>query len=217
MAKEFNLHLVSDSTGETVTTVARACVAQFEDAQAREHVWPLVRTHDQIVELMAAVEASPGVVIFTLVNPEIRRALEGGCSRIGVPCISVLDSVFAVLGQFLKAEVGHRPGRQHVLDAEYFERIAAMEFTLSHDDGQAMRDIESADVIVLGVSRTSKTPTCIYLANRGVRAVNVPIVSGVALPAEVLDARRPLMVGLTKEPRRLVQIRRNRLRILEIE
>lgn len=217
MAKEFSLHLVSDSTGETVITVARAGVAQFDDIQAKEFVWPLVRSQEMVTEVLAAIEKNPGMVLFTLVNTDVRKALETGCGRLGVPCISILDPVFAALGLYLKAEVGHRPGRQHMLDAEYFERIAAMEFALSHDDGQATRNLESADVLLLGVSRTSKSPTCLYLANRGVRAANVPIVAGMTLPNEVLEAKRPLKVGLTKDPRRLVQIRKNRLKLLEIQ
>ncbi|MSO53533.1 MAG: kinase/pyrophosphorylase [Rhodospirillales bacterium] len=217
VTKEFNLHLVSDSTGETVITVARAGIAQFDDIQAKEYVWPLVRSREMVTEVLAAIEKNPGMVLFTMVNTDVRKTLEAGCCRLGIPCISILDPVFAALGLYLKAEVGHRPGRQHMLDAEYFERIAAMEYALSHDDGQATRDLESADVLLLGVSRTSKSPTCIYLANRGVRAANVPIVAGVELPPEVLAAKGPLKVGLTKDPRRLVQIRRNRLKSLEID
>ena len=212
--REFNIHLVSDSTGETVITVARACLVQFNDLKPNEFVWPLVRTRAQVEEVIAGIVAHPGFVLFTLVNREVRAALEEGCRRSQVPCVAMLDPIFDALSHFLGSEMQQRPGRQHMLDAEYFERIDAMQYVLGHDDGQATWDLEQADVILVGVSRSSKTPTCIYLANRGVRAANVPVVPGVPLPEAVSTAKRPLVVGLTKEPKRLIQIRRSRLRMI---
>jgi len=212
--RAFNIHLVSDSTGETVTTVARACLVQFNDLKPSEFIWPLIRTRAQIEEVIAGIVANPGFVLFTLVNREVRAALEEGCRVLQVPCVAMLDPIFSALGHFLGSEMQQRPGRQHVLDAEYFERIDAMQYVLGHDDGQATGDLELADVILVGVSRSSKTPTCIYLANRGVRAANVPVVPGVPLPEAVMTAKRPLVVGLTKEPKRLIQIRRSRLRMI---
>jgi regulator of PEP synthase PpsR (kinase-PPPase family) len=212
--RAFNIHLVSDSTGETVTTVARACLVQFNDLKPSEYIWPLIRTRAQIEEVIAGIVANPGFVLFTLVNREVRAALEEGCRVLQVPCVAMLDPIFSALSHFLGSEMQQRPGRQHVLDAEYFERIDAMQYVLGHDDGQATGDLELADVILVGVSRSSKTPTCIYLANRGVRAANVPVVPGVPLPEAVMTAKRPLVVGLTKEPKRLIQIRRSRLRMI---
>ncbi len=213
--KTFHLHLVSDSTGETVSTVARASLVQFDDIQATEHLWAMVRSEDQVKEILTALQDNPGFVLYTLVNEDIRRALEDGCQRLQVPCISILAHVVSALGTHLGAEIHARPGRQHVMDAEYFSRIEAMHFVLSHDDGQSTWDLNTADVVLLGVSRTSKTPTSIYLANRGIKTANIPIVPGCPIPEEVFEAKHPLIVGLTKDPKRLVEIRRQRLRLLD--
>lgn len=217
--KSFHLHLVSDSTGETNLAVARACLVQFEDVEPIEHVWSMIRTERQVQKVAAGVEANPGVVLFTLVDEKIRNHLIEACLPLKVPCIAVLDPVLNAFGEYLHAKAGHKPGRQHALDADYFARIAAMDFAMTHDDGQALGDIYKADVILVGVSRSSKTPTCIYLANRGLKAANVPLVPGMSPPPE-LDALKPfgeggpLVVGLTNDPTALVAVRRNRLRQL---
>jgi len=215
---KFHLHLVSDATGETIHSVARACLAQFEGVEPIEHNWALIRTPGQIDKLLAEVERNPGVVMFTVVNERLRHALLEGCRRLQVPCIAVLDPVIASLGNFLGIKARGQPGRQHIMDAEYFGRIDAMTFALHHDDGQSPQTLTDADIVLVGVSRTSKTPTCIYLANRGIKAANVPIVPGVPLPAELQALRNrpgePFVVGLTKDPGRLVQVRRHRLHML---
>jgi hypothetical protein len=213
--KEFHIHLVSDSTGETVSVVARASLVQFEKTETTEHTWTMIRKKSQVKSVLDGVRLHPGFVLYTLVDSKIRDELESGCRELGIPCVSVLKPIVAALGMHLGAETRARPGGQHVMDAEYYHRIDAMHFVLSHDDGQSTWDLDEADVVVLGVSRTSKTPTCIYLANRGVKAANVPIVPGFDLPVEVLEAVRPLMIGLTADARQLVQIRRNRLRLLK--
>ncbi len=210
-ATRFHLHLVSDSTGETVHSVARACLVQFEEAEAIEHIWSMIRTRTQIERVIGGIEANPGVVLFTLVNENLRGPLQEGCRRLQVPAIPVLDPIIAALGSYLGRESRGLPGQQHLMDNEYFARIDAMQFALTHDDGQSSWGINEADVILVGVSRTSKSPTCIYLANRGIKAANVPFVPGVPLPPELLEATRPLIVGLTNDPERLIQIRRNRL------
>jgi [pyruvate, water dikinase]-phosphate phosphotransferase / [pyruvate, water dikinase] kinase len=210
----FHLHLVSDSTGETVHSVARACLVQFDDAQSVEHVWSMVRTRGQIERVIAGVEANPGVVLFTLVNDTLRQLLQQECRRLQVPTIPVLDPVIAALASYLHRQSRGVPGIQHTLDSEYFARIDAMTFALNHDDGQSSWGLDDADVCLVGVSRTSKTPTCLYLANRGVKAANVPLVPGVPLPPELIDAKLPLIVGLTNDPERLIQLRRNRLSLL---
>ncbi|HLF58674.1 MAG TPA: pyruvate, water dikinase regulatory protein [Alphaproteobacteria bacterium] len=217
MSERFHLHLVSDSTGETITSVARACLVQFEGVDAVEHVWNLVRTKRQLQRAIAGVENNPGVVLFTLVDAKMRTALEGACRQLQVPCISLLDPAIAALSEYFGIKSRAKPGLQHALDAEYFARIDAINFVLAHDDGQLTKDLNEADVVLVGISRTSKTPTCIYLANRGVKAANVPLVPGVGLPAELMRATKPLIVGLTKDPIPLVQIRRNRLRSLNQE
>lgn len=211
MTRKFHVHLVSDSTGETIVSVARACLVQFEHCEPTEHVWAMIRTDRQVQKVAAGIEANPGVVLFTMVDEKIRSALIEACSRLGVPCIAVLDPVLEAFGEFLDAKAGHRPGRQHRLDADYFARIAAMDFAMIHDDGQAMDDLGAADVVLVGVSRSSKTPTCIYLANRGIKAANIPIVAGVGLPEELHSVSGPLVVGLIVNPERLLHIRRNRL------
>src|SRR6266404_4276738 len=211
----FHLHLVSDSTGDTVHSVARACLVQFEDAEAIEHIWSMVRTKAQVERVIAGVEANPGVVLFTLVNESLRSALQDGCRRLGVLVILVLDPVIGALASHLGRQSRGLPGRQHLLDNEYFARIDAMTFALNHDDGQSSWGLNDADVVLVGVSRTSKTPTSLYLANRGIKAANVPFVPGVPLPADLLNAEKPLIVGLTNDPERLIHLRRNRLSMLD--
>ncbi len=213
--KTLHLHLVSDSTGETVSLVGRASLAQFDDIETTEHVWRMVRNKAQVKEVISAIKNKPGFVLYTMVDDDLCSMLEDGCQRLRVPCIPILDPVVGAIGAHLGVEVHPETGRQHVMDAEYFSRIEALNFVLSHDDGQSAWNLDQADVVVVGVSRTSKTPTCIYLANRGIKAANVPIVPGCPLPAEVMDATSPLVVGLTKDPHQLVQIRRNRLRMLQ--
>ena len=210
----YHMHLVSDATGETVNSVARACLVQFEGAEPIEHSWTLIRTKGQIQKVLAGIAEDPGPVLFTFVNPELRGVLLEGCRDLGVPCIPVLDPIIHALAGYLNLEIRGRPGLQHVLDAEYFERIDAMNYALVHDDGQSGASLNDADIILLGVSRTSKTPTCIYLANRGVKAANVPVVPGCPLPPEVLTISGPLVIGLTKDPARLVQVRKNRLHMI---
>ncbi len=214
-AKSVHIHLVSDSTGETVASVARACLVQFDRVEAIEHVWNMVRKPAEAKNVLDSIRENPGIVIYTLVDRELQEILEEGCQRIQVPCIGVLDPILETMHSYLQTRVKAMPGRQHEMDAEYFARIEAVHFVLSHDDGQASSDLHKADVILAGVSRTLKTPTCIYLANRGIKAANIPIVPGMPLPDEVLREDAPLVIGLTKDPKRLVQIRRNRLKILE--
>ena len=213
----FHLHLVSDSTGDTVHSVARACLVQFEDTDAIEHIWSMVRTKAQIDRVISGVGANPGVVLYTLVNEALRQPLIEGCRKLQVPAIPVLDPVIGALASYLGRQSRGLPGQQHLLDNEYFHRIDAMTFALNHDDGQSLWGLNDADVVLVGVSRTSKTPTCIYLANRGVKAANVPIVPGVPIPQEVFELTRPLIVGLTNDPDRLIQVRTQRLASLHSE
>ncbi len=212
--KTVNVHVVSDSTGETATSVARACLAQFDRVVCVEHVWPMVRKRTQLKEILGGIRKNPGIVVYTLVNREIQELLEEDCRQMQVPCVAVLDPVLEMMHSYLGAPGKPRPGRQHEMDAEYFERIEAVHFVLRHDDGQHPIDFGEADVVLAGVSRTLKTPTCIYLANRGIKAANIPIVPGVPIPPEVLEQGALLVVGLTKDPKRLVEIRRNRLKML---
>lgn len=207
----FHLHLVSDATGETLNAVARAACAQYEDVGAIEHIYALVRGPKQLDRAIAEIEREPGLVMFTMVNDQLRDQLVARCAELDVPCISVLDPVINALGTYLGREISHKPGVQHEMNAEYFDRIAALNFTMAHDDGQSNGDLDEADIILVGVSRTSKTPTCIYLANRGIKAANVPLVPNAPLPPDLLTAKKPLIVGLVTSADRLMQIRKNRL------
>lgn len=207
----FHLHLVSDSTGETLLTVGRAAAARYESIAPIEHVYPLVRSLRHLDRVVADIEASPGIVLYTLVERDIAERLEAACREASVPCVNVLDPVVDVLRSYLNLQATGKAGAQHALDADYFRRIDALNFTMLHDDGQLPDDIEEADIVVVGVSRTSKTPTSIYLANRGVRTTNLPLVPGIALPDKVLTAKRPLIVGLIASPERIMHIRQNRL------
>jgi regulator of PEP synthase PpsR (kinase-PPPase family) len=210
----FHVHLVSDATGDTVHSVARACLVQFEGAEAIEHIWSMVRTKSQIDRVIAGVAANPGIVLYTLVNESLRAPLVDGCRKLQVMAIPVLDPVIGALGTFLGRQSRGLPGQQHLLNTEYFQRIDAMTFALNHDDGQSAWGLDEADVVLVGVSRTSKTPTCLYLANRGIKAANVPIVPNMTIPPELFTATRPLIIGLTNDPERLIQVRRNRLSML---
>jgi regulator of PEP synthase PpsR (kinase-PPPase family) len=207
----FHLHLVSDATGETLTTVARAATAQYTKVLPVEHVYPLVRTRKQLDRVLAEVEEAPGIVLYTLLDDELIKPLEDCCRELGLPCLSVLGPVLQLLRSYLGTETSHRVGAQHTLSPEYFKRIDAFNFTMWHDDGQHLETIEDADVVLVGVSRTSKTPTSIYLANRGVKTANVPLVLGVEVSRYVEQLTRPLVVGLYASPERIVQIRQNRL------
>ncbi|MCZ6586366.1 MAG: kinase/pyrophosphorylase [Alphaproteobacteria bacterium] len=211
----FHLHLVSDSTGETIHSVARACLVQFDDVEPIEHVWPMARTGHAMNVVLEGIEEKPGPVIFTLVDDGLREKLRDGCRRLKVPCISVLDPVIAALGKFLDAQPLHRIGGQHEMDAEYFQRIEAMDWALAHDDGQRAEEYAHSDVVLVGVSRTSKTPTCLYLANRGVKAANVPFVPDIPLPNILDTLKQTLVIGLTNDPKRLVELRRARLALLQ--
>jgi regulator of PEP synthase PpsR (kinase-PPPase family) len=212
LATYFHVHLVSDSTGETLNAMAKAVVARFDGVIPIEHIYALVRSDRQMERVLEEIAAAPGVVLHTLVDRELREQLEEGCRRLDMPQIAALDPLETVLSRYLGAALAPRVGAQHALSSEYFDRIAALDFAMAHDDGQgATEQLETADVVLCGVSRTSKTPTCIYLAHRGIRAANVPLVPGQEDGERLVALKNPLVIGLTVSPDRLVQIRRNRL------
>ncbi|MCK8785911.1 kinase/pyrophosphorylase [Roseomonas sp. NAR14] len=211
--RQINLHLVSDSTGETLNSIARASLVRFEDAHVIHHRWSLIRSRLQLDRVLDGVQAEPGPVLFTLVDRSLRHTLEELCARLGVPCMSVLDPIV----EMLQAQLGARPkdkrAAQHVMDADYFRRIDAMHYVLAHDDGQGVTGIAEADVTLVGVSRSSKTPTCFYLANRGIKAANIPLVPGAPLPVELDNPPCPV-IGLTIDTNALIDIRRHRLKLI---
>jgi regulator of PEP synthase PpsR (kinase-PPPase family) len=205
------LHLVSDSTGETLTTIAKAAAVQYSDVRPIEHVYPLIRTQKQLERVLTEIEEAPGIVLYTLLDEELIQRLEKRCTELSIPCRSILGPVLRVFQSYLGTASAARVGAQHTLNAEYFKRIDALNYTMLHDDGQHTEDLEQADVVLVGVSRTSKTPTSIYLANRGVKTGNVPLVPGVPVPPQLNTLTHPLVVGLFASPERIVQIRQNRL------
>lgn len=213
--KRLHLHLVSDSTGETLEMVAKAALAQFEDTDVNRHFWPMVRSRQHLDRIVPEISAHPGLVLFTLVNAETRARLEEHCRQLGLPAVPALDAVTEALEAQLGQEAQGRPGRQYLMDAAYFRRVDAIHYTIAHDDGVGWDNWEQADIVLAGVSRTSKTPTSIYLANRGYKTANIPIVVESPPPEELFGLRNPLVIGLTTSPDRLVQIRRNRLLSLQ--
>ncbi|WP_419827017.1 pyruvate, water dikinase regulatory protein [Sphingomonas sp.] len=206
-----HLHLLSDSTGETLENVAKAGLAQFEGVEAIKHFWPMVRSEGHLDRVLIEIAAKPGLIIYTLVNSTVRQKLEQRCAAIGLSCVSALDPVIDALSRLLGQETISRPGRQHALDEAYFARVEAIHYTIAHDDGVGAEDWEEADIVLAGVSRSSKTPTSIYLANRGYRVANIPLVVESPPPRSLFALEKPLVVGLTTSAERLIQIRRNRL------
>ena len=206
----FHLHLISDSTGETLLAAGRAAAAQYKNARAIEHIYPLIRTEKNLEKVFAGIEEEPGIILYTMVDQKLARQLDEWCATTGLPSVNVLEPVLTVFQAYLGTPAGRRVGAQHVLDADYFRRIDALNFTMEHDDGQLPHEIDQADIILVGISRTSKTPTSIYLANRGIKTANVPIVPGVPLPESLANAKRALIVGLIASAERISQVRQNR-------
>lgn len=207
----FHLHLISDATGETLLAAGRAVSAQYVNARAIEHIYPLIRTEKQLMRVFEDIEEEPGIVLYTVVDTSLAQLIDRKAAAMGLPFVSVLEPVMMVFQSYLGTPAGRRVGAQHVLDAQYFRRIEALNFTMEHDDGQLTEDIDEADVVLIGISRTSKTPTSIYLANRGIKTANIPVVLDVPLPEGLLAATRPLVVGLIATAERISQVRQHRL------
>lgn len=208
----FHLHLVSDATGTTLLGLARAVLAQFDGVEPVQKFWPLVRTQRQLERVISKIEENPGPVIFTFVDKKMRKRLQERCDELHVPCVPVLDPIIRSLSSYLGQHAKGVPGLQHTMDDAYFRRVSAIDFTMQHDDGKNLKDLSKAEVILVGVSRTSKTPTSIFLARRGIKAANIPLVPGVEVPPDKFTLKKPFYVGLTASPDRLMQIRRSRLK-----
>ncbi|MFZ1814866.1 MAG: pyruvate, water dikinase regulatory protein [Rhizobiaceae bacterium] len=207
----FHLHLISDATGETLIAASRAVTSQYKQTQALEHVYPLVRNRKQLETVIEAIDREPGIVLYTIADSELGKHLEEKCRQIGTPCISVLEPIFQAFQAYLGIPSERKVGAQHELNSEYFARIDALNFTMMHDDGALPENIEEADIVLIGISRTSKTPTSIYLANRGVKTANVPLVPGVEPPAVLSKAKHPLIVALVATTDRIYHVRQNRI------
>ncbi|MEQ1930600.1 MAG: pyruvate, water dikinase regulatory protein [Parvularculaceae bacterium] len=217
IASYFHVHLVSDSTGETLNAMLKATTSQFAAAKPLEHMYALIRSRPQLERVFAEIEAAPGLVLYTMVNPDLRRFLEARCAEMQMPAVSVLDPLLAAFADYLGLAQTGKAGAQHEMNDAYFRRIEAIDYTLAHDDGQMTWDLEAADVVLVGVSRTSKTPTCMYLANRGVKCANVPLIPGAEPPPMLAGLKKPLVVGLHGSPERLAQIRTSRLGAMNAE
>ncbi|NNE58917.1 MAG: kinase/pyrophosphorylase [Hellea sp.] len=207
----FHVHLVSDSTGETLVAMMKASCAQFRNATPLEHLHALVRSEEQMNRTLSEIENKPGVVLYTIANPDRRKMLEKFCKERQIQAISILDQSLAMLGRYLGASISHEVGAQRNLDSEYYDRIAALDYAMAHDDGQNVHGLIEADIILLGISRTSKTPTSIYLANRGYKTGNIPLVPSAPLPVILDNFPEPFIVGLIATPDRISQIRTQRL------
>jgi len=205
-----HIHLVSDSTGETVHQITRACVAQFSNVRTTEHVWTLVRSRNHVDAVFAGVDRNPGVLLMSVVDEDLRAEFERRCTERGIPHVSVLDPVVDLLGRILGKPMRNRPGGQRQLDTAYFDRMAAVDFAVRHDDGLNMAELHDADILLVGVSRTSKTPTSMYLAHRGYKVANYALVPGVPFPAHYIDRLKLFVVGLTNDPKRLSVVRKTR-------
>ena len=210
----FHLHLISDSTGETLTTIAKAAAVQYAEVRPIEHVHPLIRNQKQLDRVLQEIASAPGIVLYTIVNRDLTAELERRCRDLKVPCLHVLEPIMKVFESYLGAPQTPIVAGQHVLDAEYFQRIDALNFSMVHDDGQLPADLNMADIIILGISRTSKTPTSIYLAQRGYKTTNLPLVPNIPLPEALTEPHAAFIVGLVASAERIAEIRRNRVRYL---
>jgi regulator of PEP synthase PpsR (kinase-PPPase family) len=210
----FHLHLVSDSTGETLTTIAKAASVQYAMVRPIEHVHPLVRTGRQLKRVLQEIEQAPGIVLYTVTNKDLSEALERRCSELKVPCLAVLQPIMQVFDSYIGAPRTPTVAGQHVLDADYFRRIDALNFTMAHDDGHLPEDLNAADIVILGISRTSKTPTSIYLAQRGYKTANVPLVPSIPLPEQLTKPHTAFVVCLIASPDRIAEIRRHRAMLM---
>lgn len=211
MTKKVNIHLISDSTGETLSSVTRAVLSQFEDVESNDFIWPLVRTKAQLDRVMESISKNPGIVMYTILQDDLINTLKRGCYELSIPCVPVLSHIIGEFSNYLGMDISNTIGRQHLLDSEYFSRVDAISYTINHDDGQGNWNLYDADLVIIGVSRTSKSPTCVYLSCRGYKAANVPFVSIETIPESVYNLKKPLVVGLTINPEKLVQIRQTRL------
>lgn len=209
--KSINLHLISDSTGETLSSVSRAVLSQFEGVESNDFIWPLIRTKSQIEKVKESITKNPGIVLYTIMDDELIENLQSHCYQLQIPCIAVLSRIINEFSNYLGMDISHAIGRQHLLDSGYFSKVEAINYTIAHDDGQVAWDLYDADIIIIGVSRTSKSPTSVYLSCRGYKTANIPFVDIKTIPENIYDLKKPLIVGLTINPEKLIQIRQTRL------
>ena len=213
MTNTFQIYLISDSTGETIDRIFLALKAQFTNIEYKVHSYSFTRTENQILKILDdAKKFNNSVILYTIVDNNLAKYLANKSDEKNIPCFGVLGNLILSFSKLLNQKASHRPSGQHVLNDEYYKRIEAIQFTMNHDDGNLTNEIEKSDIILLGVSRTSKTPTSIYLANKGFKTSNIPLVNEKSIPEKLKKSPRMIcVVGLTAEPERLVDIRKNRL------
>ncbi len=205
------MHMVSDSTGETLLEVMRASCAQFEDVTPLEHLYVLVRKEEHMKKVIEQIVEYPGIVMYTLVDEELRSLLEKTCQRNKIKAIAVMDPILSSMARYLGIPIVSRAGAQRIMDSSYYNRIEALDFAINYDDGKDVEEMEEADIVLIGISRTSKTPTCVYLAHRGYKASNIPIIAGMFDEQKLKKLKNPLIIGLIASAEKISQIRRNRL------
>jgi regulator of PEP synthase PpsR (kinase-PPPase family) len=217
MSNTYQIYLISDSTGETLDRVFLAIKAQFKNIEYDVKSYFFTRTENQVNKIMEEAKKSDNaVILYTIVDTSLAKHLANIGDEKKIPCFSVLGNLIMNFSKLLNQKASHVPSGQHALNEEYYERIEAIQFTMSHDDGNLVEDIEKADLILLGVSRTSKTPTSIYLANRGYKTLNIPLVNEQSIPESLKkNPKLSCVIGLTTEPQRLVDIRKNRMNALK--
>ena len=208
---QLNLHLVSDSSGETVTAVAMAAIVQFEHVNVKEYIWPLVRTIEQVDKILEALALdASGIVVHTMISGKVQEYLTKECAKFNIPCICPIDHLTTAISSYLSiTPTRNTHGKNANLGSEYFAKIESINFAIKHDDGQYMDDYDQADIVIMGVSRTSKSPTSLYLAQRGYRTANIPIVPMVDI--DISHINKPLLVGFIIDPELLIRIRSARL------
>ncbi len=216
MSNTYQIYLISDSTGETLDRVFLAIKAQFKNIKYNVKSYFFTRTENQVIKIMEeAKQKDNAIILYTIVDTSLSKFLANKSDEKKIPCFSVLGNLILNFSKLLNQKASHVPSGQHVLNEEYYERIEAIQFTMAHDDGNLIKDISKADLILLGVSRTSKTPTSIYLANKGFKTLNIPLVNDQSIPDELKkNPKLTCVVGLTTEPERLVDIRKNRMNTL---
>ena len=217
MINTYDIYLISDSTGETLERIFLAIKAQFKNFKYKTHFYSFTRTDNQISKILEASEKNNNVIVlYTIVDNKLARHLSNECNLKNIPCFGILGDLIISFSKLLDQKALNVPSRQHVMDDEYYKKIEAIQFTMNHDDGNSVDDIEKSDIILLGVSRTSKTPTSIYLANKGMKISNVPLVNENSVPDTLKkNPQKKCVVGLTAEPDRLVDLRKNRMQSIK--
>ncbi len=213
------IYLISDSTGETIDRIFLAIKAQFKDFEYENHQYAFTRTENQILKILdLAKKHQDSIILYTIVDDNLAKYLENQAKKIKIPCLSVLGDLILNFSKIIHKTATHIPSAQHIMDEEYYKRIEAIQFTMNHDDGKSIEDIDKSDIILLGVSRTSKTPTSIYLANRGFKTSNIPLVNDSSIPNYLKqNPKEKCVIGLTAETNRLIDVRKNRMNTLKEE